>query len=95
MFLSLPLQAALELGVKIVFIYHVRYGSLLVRCHRVVNKGSRLPAVRAFTAPCVWHTLHPVFAHSLRIPLRLGLVGRKKVWKSYIHDMGGSQAVLL
>ena len=28
--------------VKIVFIYHVSYSSLLVRCHHVVNKGCRL-----------------------------------------------------
>ena len=28
-------------GVKIIFIYHASYGSLLVRCHRVVNKGCR------------------------------------------------------
>ena len=29
-------------GVKIVFIYHVSYGSLLVCCRRVVNKGCLL-----------------------------------------------------
>ena len=29
-------------AVKIAFIYHVSYGSLLFRCHHVVNKGCRL-----------------------------------------------------
>ena len=29
-------------GVKTLFIYHVLHGSLLVCCHRVVNKGCRL-----------------------------------------------------
>ena len=47
--------------VKSVFIYHVLYGSLLVPCHRVVNKGRRLsPSTHiglwfllfAYIAPC-------------------------------------------
>ena len=95
----------MEPGIKIVFIYHVLYGSLLVRCHRVVNKGSRLRR-----SSCCSHTLRPVFAHSsrpvfgIRCPcvrafiahtFKSVLVGRNKVWQSYIHDMGGSQAILL
>ena len=87
----------MEPGIKIVFIYHVLYGSLLVRCHRVVNKGSRLRR-----SSCCSHTLRPVFG--IRCPcvrafiahtFKSGLVGRNKVWQSYIHDMGGSQAILL
>ena len=67
------------LHVKIVFIYHVSYGSLLVCCHRVVNKGCRLspsafpvfshklhPVFAPSSRPVFWHTSHPVFVPSSR-----------------------------
>ena len=46
-----------------VFIYHVSYGSLLVRCHRVVNKGCRLSPSAFVAVPEFTHKLHPVFTH--------------------------------
>ena len=63
---SLHSNVHLGVCVKIVFIYHVSYGSLLVRCHRVVNKGCRLPCLRlrralrlAFVPPVLAHpTVH-------------------------------------
>ena len=53
--------------IKIVFIYHVLYGSLLVRCCRVVNKGAvcfiAIPAVRTHCT----HLSRPVFV--IRCPV--------------------------
>ncbi|SRR5258706_15850952 len=48
--------------VKLVFIYHVLYGSLLVLCHRVVNKGCRLcrPRRSSVAVLVFGHPLHPV-----------------------------------
>ena len=51
--------------VKTVLIYHVLHGWLLVRCHRVVNKGAVCRRLLR-CGSCCSHTLHPVFAHTLR-----------------------------
>ena len=53
-------------GVKIVFIYHVSYGSLLVRCHLVVNKGCRLLPSALVAVPAFAPSPRPVFAPSSR-----------------------------
>ena len=44
-------------GVRIAFIYYLLYGSLLVHCHHVVNKGRRL-SPSAGCSSCCLHTSH-------------------------------------
>ena len=52
--------------VKIVFIYHVLYGSLLVHWHRVVNKGCHLSPSTFVALPVFTHKSHSAFAPSSR-----------------------------
>ena len=52
-------------------IYHALYGSLLVRCHHVVNKDCRFAAVRTVAVPVVRIHRTSVFGHSSRPAVRI------------------------
>ena len=81
----------MEKSVKIVFIYNVPYGSLLVRCHRVVNKGCRFVAVRFVAVPVFTHESHP----GLRLRRALCLAFVAPVFAHHLHPLKNSTRVKL